>query len=226
MLKLRRLRVEKFRNLARGAELFFSDGINVLLGQNGTGKTTLLELISMVVRSDFSSLAEEEFAIEYEMVVGEVVISVSLRNQRQDASDPLPRQETWWPSMSARVIATNGSEISLRVDNGRLHVNEQPVDEQRMGHLLSRGTIALYVVEHGLRAVLGPMGFASGQAHIDVLARRSRTGLWEPRPGVTPAARARACAARRTWGATAGTSCAGGTRRGCRSRTTGARRRR
>jgi hypothetical protein len=29
MLKLRRLRVEKFRNLARGAELFFSDGINV-----------------------------------------------------------------------------------------------------------------------------------------------------------------------------------------------------
>jgi energy-coupling factor transporter ATP-binding protein EcfA2 len=67
MLKLKRLRVERFRSLARGAELSFSDGINVVLGQNGTGKTTLLELISMVVRSDFSSLAKEEFAIEYEL---------------------------------------------------------------------------------------------------------------------------------------------------------------
>jgi energy-coupling factor transporter ATP-binding protein EcfA2 len=67
MLKLRRLRVERFRSVAKDAELLFSDGINVLLGQNGTGKTTLLELISMVVRSDFSSLAKEEFAIEYEL---------------------------------------------------------------------------------------------------------------------------------------------------------------
>jgi len=83
MLKLRRLRVERFRSLARGAELLFSDGINVLLGQNGTGKTTLLELISMVVRSDFSSLAKEEFAIEYELSVpeGENIIVV-VRNAR------------------------------------------------------------------------------------------------------------------------------------------------
>jgi len=36
-------------------------------------------------------------------------------------------------------------------------VNEKSVDESRMGHLLSRGTIALYVAEHGLRAVLGPL---------------------------------------------------------------------
>ena len=111
MLKLRRLRVEKFRSLARGADLLFSDGINVLLGQNGTGKTTLLELISSVVRCDFSALQEEEFAIEYEMAVGEIVISVSLRNQRQEASDPLVAQETvvaketWWPRSTARKWA-------------------------------------------------------------------------------------------------------------------------
>lgn len=83
MLKLRRLRVERFRSVARDAELLFSDGINVLLGQNGTGKTTLLELISMVVRSDFSSLAKEEFAIEYELSApeGESIIVV-VRNDR------------------------------------------------------------------------------------------------------------------------------------------------
>lgn len=83
MLKLRRLRVEKFRSVVKDAELQFSDGINVLLGQNGTGKTTLLELISMVVRSDFSSLAKEEFAIEYELSspVEECVVVV-VRNDR------------------------------------------------------------------------------------------------------------------------------------------------
>jgi energy-coupling factor transporter ATP-binding protein EcfA2 len=85
MLKLRRLRVEKFRNLARGAELSFSDGINIVLGQNGTGKTTLLELISMVVRSDFSGAAKEEFAIEYELSTadGESIIVV-VHNERAD----------------------------------------------------------------------------------------------------------------------------------------------
>jgi len=86
MLKLRRLRIEKFRSVARNAELLFSDGINVVLGQNGTGKTTLLELISMVVRSDLSSLAKEEFAIEYELSVpdGENII-VAVRNDRVSA---------------------------------------------------------------------------------------------------------------------------------------------
>jgi len=94
MLKLRRLKVDKFRSLARGAELRFSDGINVLLGQNGTGKTTLLELISMVVRSDFSSLAKEEFAVEYELAVdeGESLV-VRVRNERQPA-EPLPEPFT------------------------------------------------------------------------------------------------------------------------------------
>ncbi len=157
MLKLRWLRIERFKNVVPGTKIRFSDGFNVLLGQNGTGKTTLLELISSVVRSDFSDLQGEDFALEYEMAVGEVVISVSLRNQRQEASNPLVKQETWRPSMAARIVETNGSEIVLRVENGHLHVNEKPVAESRMGHLLSRATIALYVAEHGLRAVTVPL---------------------------------------------------------------------
>lgn len=157
MLKLRWLRIERFKNVFPGTEIRFSDGFNVLLGQNGTGKTTLLELISSVVRSDFSDLQREDFAIDYEMATGEVVIRVSLRNQRQEASDPLVEQETWRPSMVARIVETNGSEILLQVENGQLHVNKEPVDDSRMGHLLSRGTIAAYVAAHGLRALSVPL---------------------------------------------------------------------
>jgi hypothetical protein len=157
MLKLRRLRIERFKNVVPGTDIRFSDGFNVLLGQNGTGKTTLLELISSVVRCDFSDLQREDFAIDYEMAVADVILSVSLRNERQEASDLPGAQETWRPSMTVRIVETSGSVILLQVENGQLHVNEKPVDESRMGHLLSRGTIALYVAEHGLRAVLGPL---------------------------------------------------------------------
>jgi len=87
MLKLRWLRIERFKNVLPGTKIEFSDGFNVLLGQNGTGKTTLLELISSVVRCDFGKLQGEDFAIEYEMAAGEVVIRVSLRNRRQEVSD-------------------------------------------------------------------------------------------------------------------------------------------
>jgi energy-coupling factor transporter ATP-binding protein EcfA2 len=65
---LKRLKLHRFRYIEPGTELRFTERFNVLLGRNGTGKTTLLDLISMVLRSDFSTLKDEEFDIEYEWV--------------------------------------------------------------------------------------------------------------------------------------------------------------
>lgn len=90
-IRLRRLKIERFRDLHPGTELFFSDGWNVLLGRNGSGKTTLLHLISMVLRDDFSALREEEFELSYEMeFVGTGLVTVSLRNE----SHPGARQRS------------------------------------------------------------------------------------------------------------------------------------
>ena len=66
MLRLRRLKINKFRAVKPGTELTFHDGFNVLLGRNATGKTTLLKLISMALRFDFSSIRDEDFDIEVE----------------------------------------------------------------------------------------------------------------------------------------------------------------
>jgi energy-coupling factor transporter ATP-binding protein EcfA2 len=63
---LKSLTLHQFRYIKPGTKLMFTEHFNVLLGRNGTGKTTLLDLISMVLRSDFSALREEEFDIEYE----------------------------------------------------------------------------------------------------------------------------------------------------------------
>lgn len=67
MLRLRRLKINKFRAVKPGTELHFNDGFNVVLGRNATGKTTLLELISMALRFDFSSVRDEDFDVEVEI---------------------------------------------------------------------------------------------------------------------------------------------------------------
>jgi energy-coupling factor transporter ATP-binding protein EcfA2 len=53
--RLRRLTIENFRNV-RSTTLTFDDEWNVLLGKNGTGKTTLLELIAATLRGDLEAL--------------------------------------------------------------------------------------------------------------------------------------------------------------------------
>lgn len=87
MLKLKWLRVNKFRSVRPGTLLTFSPRYNVLLGQNGTGKTTLLNLVSAAVRSDFSEFEKEEFDIEYELASHEASAHASVRNAHQ--SDPV-----------------------------------------------------------------------------------------------------------------------------------------
>lgn len=81
MAKLRRLRIERFRNVVAGTEIRFHDGLNVVLGQNGTGKTSLLELCAMALSCDFSRLQDEELAIAYDLESpqGALGIDVQLR---------------------------------------------------------------------------------------------------------------------------------------------------
>ena len=74
--RLRRLKIERFRDVRPGTELRFGDRWNVLVGRNGTGKTTLLNLISMVLRDDLTPLQSEAFAIEYELALGSGITSV------------------------------------------------------------------------------------------------------------------------------------------------------
>lgn len=63
--RLKWLRIHRYRNVAPGTYLEFNDGFNVLLGRNGTGKTTLLDLIEMIWTRGFGKIDGEDFHLEY-----------------------------------------------------------------------------------------------------------------------------------------------------------------
>lgn len=111
MLRLRRLKINKFRAVKPGTEIVFHDGFNVVLGRNATGKTTLLELISMALRFDFSSIRDEDFDVEVEIheilegTSNSVVMQVGTRLDDSASAMNLPgqRQRIPWVRASIRV---------------------------------------------------------------------------------------------------------------------------
>lgn len=109
---LKWLKVHRFRHVKPGTELAFNERFNVLLGRNGTGKTTLLDLISMVVRSDFSTLREEAFDLEFELQAEpRSPVRVRVANQLVVGDDPSasapmsPGSRSTSPEYSPRLSA-------------------------------------------------------------------------------------------------------------------------
>lgn len=137
MVKLRRLLVEKYRIVKPGTELSFNDGYNVLLGINGTGKTTLLNLIAMCLSSRFPGLEEEEFALKYELVIAEGTIQVSVRHQGIEADEPLELNEHRKPSLASRVDLEFSPQTEpwkpfrLSLSQGRLSLDGELLNSAR-----------------------------------------------------------------------------------------------
>lgn len=64
MLRLKKLVVHRFRDAVPGTTLEFADGVNAIIGLNGTGKTTLLDLLAAVARTDLSAYRDQELDLE------------------------------------------------------------------------------------------------------------------------------------------------------------------
>lgn len=98
MLKLRRLLARRFRQLAPNTELVFGDRYNVLLGQNGAGKTSLLNLIVALVRGDLRPFEQEDFDLEWEFAHDFGVLKASATSRVVvEARDKAPNERrTEW----------------------------------------------------------------------------------------------------------------------------------
>lgn len=97
---LERLKINRYRNVAPGTELVFGDHFNVLLGKNGTGKTTLLRLIAMIVSGSFGPLKDQPLDIAYDLRFPGLDVKVEMRNapaERRSGQDILraPPDLSW-----------------------------------------------------------------------------------------------------------------------------------
>lgn len=134
-VRLERLKIHRFRDVAPGTELRFSHGWNVLLGRNATGKTTLLHLISMALRGNFQELRGEDFDLEYELTNEEAYLKVRLANERQettpttqgvrgkhgaDLSVESLKGATWEHQFDSRV-ASLSAEVASGADIEKFH---------------------------------------------------------------------------------------------------------
>ncbi len=116
-MKLTRLVIHHYRGVSPGTELVFSPSLNLVLGENGTGRTTLLELISTVIGSDFSGLIHETFSLEYDLTFPGMKLHVFVRNE-QTAAPPEPDEPPRKGSalLHLRSPQTGGSGLHPRIE--------------------------------------------------------------------------------------------------------------
>ncbi|XXF80461.1 AAA family ATPase [Myxococcaceae bacterium GXIMD 01537] len=103
-MKLTKLTLHQYRDLAPGTSFTFSPTLNLVLGDNGTGRTTLLELLAAVLSSDFSGLIREAFSLEYALSFPGMALNVRVRN--------LPRAPTTEPAAAPDALARPPAELT------------------------------------------------------------------------------------------------------------------
>ena len=120
MVRLTRLRIDRFRNVKPGTELRFGPTFNVLLGKNATGKSTLLDLVAAVTNDDLSAYANEDAGFDLTWWLENGEFQIELQAVRTPARPGVMpdhvREEKEFDDVWRIVLRTEGTET------GRLEV--------------------------------------------------------------------------------------------------------
>lgn len=136
MFKLKRLEVTRYRNVKPGTELNFNDHTNLILGQNAAGKTTLLALLSVVCRSAFEGIADEEFAFEYVLQNSRFTVTADVAHHRVNGAAAFGAKPQWADTYEI-LIEDNESPRRTKIVSSR-DVEEPANDDKTIDVIYSR----------------------------------------------------------------------------------------
>lgn len=120
MASLDKLNVHHFRHVMADTSLVFDAHQNVILGQNGTGKTTLLMLVSATARNNLQALAQEAFDLEWWMTIAGARLHVRARNlpEARDLASAITPHGKESRRTNLKPAYAFGFELSLESNTG------------------------------------------------------------------------------------------------------------
>lgn len=113
-LRLKKLVIERFRNVRPGTTLSFSDGMNVLLGKNGTGKSTLLDLVAAVATGNMFPYESEP--LEFEATLSDETSSFSYRVEQRRVHGEPDEEELRGRPVIVRVVTLVLPQHDVKVE--------------------------------------------------------------------------------------------------------------
>lgn len=96
------LKLENIRCFEK-ASFNFEEGVNLIIGSNGSGKTTILEAIGFFAFGRFQSLAQDSLTIKSGEDVGRIEVGLSVSNKPANASVAI--------LAGAKIVNINGKKV-------------------------------------------------------------------------------------------------------------------
>ncbi|MDI1435945.1 AAA family ATPase [Polyangium sorediatum] len=175
MVRLTRLRIDRFRNVKPGTDLHFGPTFNVLLGKNATGKSTLLDVIAAVTNDDLSGFAKEDAGFDLTWWLEEGDAQLELRAIRTPATPSVlaPRfgeeaefDDAW--TMTVRNAGTTIGRAEVTGTQGTWKPAEGPAKAFEVRAGLTGGRMGMRVLFAMMSHIPDAMVNLPAQVHTDV----------------------------------------------------------
>lgn len=128
--RINSLKIRKLGNVVPGTELKFGAKGAVLLGRNGTGKTTLLNILAGIGRCDLKSLSEEDYDLEFSMSCpGNVELTINAKYEKAEAAPLLNPPSGSIADAMRTALQERSGHLSLRIEALHLESGERTLVE-------------------------------------------------------------------------------------------------
>lgn len=133
MATIRRVTIHRLRNVKPGCTFELHPGLNVLLGQNGTGKTTLLQWVADFLSGNLDSWSKEPYRVQVELGTaaeqGTAQIELTVENEvtERAAGSETQRRRAGAAAFSQQqvhaVVLT--TDMTIKIGDDRYQIRER-----------------------------------------------------------------------------------------------------